>query len=140
MGMFDLTVGVLVFILVFVMTCRILRRATEFQGLPHRVVAFCVAALSVIGLLRTFGLQDSASQLVSVSRGPAIDALLIPYAALGLTLLILFILMGIFGLAHRPRRKPDQSGEKSRHVRDTTNEQSIIQNPGDSHHDNTINH
>ena len=72
-------------VLVFVCSLIVLEQIEGFSGGARWVIAACVALLSASGL--TSGSADG-----SPSAGSDVDGILLPYAALGLTLIVLLIL------------------------------------------------
>jgi len=76
----------MVFVIVFVVCLRVLPEM-GFSGLSGKVLAFCVAALSAMGLM--IFAPERGSHDISVSVPQPEYFLLLPYAALGLTLVLL---------------------------------------------------
>ncbi len=93
-------IGIVIFFVVLVVTWTVLPKM-GFRGLSRAALAFCVAALSVLGL-------DSGYPVRLEGDPPSgIGGILIPYAALGITLLIL-ILLWLFGIGLEWIRSPGQ--------------------------------
>ncbi len=83
-------VVLIVFVVVFVVCLRVLPEM-GFGGFSARVLAFCVAALSAMGLIMLE--PERGSREVSESVPLPESFLLMPYATLGLTLLLLPLIL-----------------------------------------------
>lgn len=124
-GVAALAVGAAVFVIVFVVCLKVLPEM-GFTGTSRNVLAFCVAALSASGVV------------LLVPPAPAQDApppatvtypfLFIPYAALGLTLLLLLLiaLLAPWVRAHRENtgqpeecNRPSQAGHAEQRWKST---------------------
>jgi hypothetical protein len=90
-GPFFVIGAVIVFLILFVVLRRVVAQMPLFSGGPHALVAFCIAVLAMLGM------APGASH-----------AILAPYGALGLAILLLMLL----GLAEKGRRKPDRGDGK----------------------------
>ncbi len=93
-----------IFVLVFAVTCRALRGTPLFGDRDGWITAVCVAALSVIGLLRFFGSPGHAtSRTGEPQKGDSLlDFVLLPYVALAIS--IVFVLLLSFLGKWGPRR------------------------------------
>ncbi len=107
------------FVVVFVVCLRVLPEM-GFTGASQKVLAFCVAALSAIGIVALGPEGSSAGPTTPESS--TVHFVLLPYAALGLTLLLLifFLLMAgwferlrqVYGrYIERPRYTQKESGQ-----------------------------
>lgn len=76
-----LVIGIVIFVLVLAVSWKVLPDM-GFSGFLRGVMAFCIAALSVLGLNPMFIVQAQPSGL---------DVVLVPYTALGVS--ILFVLL-----------------------------------------------
>jgi hypothetical protein len=94
--MFGQPIILVIFVVVLIVCLRVLPEM-GFDGFSKKILAFCVAVLSAMGLLmfRPARTPDGASE-------PWPDYfILLPYAALGLTLLLLPLLLFLFGCFRR---------------------------------------
>lgn len=98
------------FVVVFLCTLVALRQIEGFSGGARWLVAGCTALLSALGLISFIG--DHPSPIGTDHLG-----LLLPYAALGATLIVLLILLLIAklcrvigGAPRRSRRRDDREG------------------------------
>lgn len=81
------------FVVVFVACLRVLPEM-GFTGASQKVLSFCVAGLSAIGIV---GFGPGGSSSIPVTEEPiTVHFVLLPYAALGLTLLLLLLLLLLF--------------------------------------------
>jgi hypothetical protein len=79
-------------VLVFVVSAETLRKHSTFSGPAVLVLAFCVAGLSAISLMPALCRSTGASAVAKPASNPLVETILLPYAALGLALLVLFVL------------------------------------------------
>ena len=87
--------SVFIFVILFIMTHAALRRSQMFSGWITVILSFCVTSLSLIGMgLMFVSPQTSGNRPVS-TESPGIPVIVIPYAALGICLLIMFLLMSL---------------------------------------------
>lgn len=94
MSWFEIFVLTPVFIFVLVWTHASLGMSGIFSGFTRWVIAVCVAMLSAIGLLWGFRPGEvRVSAPPAVETRPLVQLVLLPYAALGLTLLIGILLL-----------------------------------------------
>ena len=105
-----LTLGVL-FVLVLVVVHKTITDMSFFGDMSGRVVATCVAVLSVMGLLRFFGATGSATRAVSEPRtnDDVLNFVLFPYAVLLISVLLMLALRRVW-----PGAKPRQLDEGNR--------------------------
>ena len=100
-GMFTGIAGALAvaaFVVVFAVCLRVLPEM-GFTGTSQEVLAFCVAALSAIGIV-AFGPGTSSHGPVP-QESSTFHFVLLPYAALGLTLLLLILFLLLAGWYER---------------------------------------
>lgn len=111
---------VAVFLIVFVTTYQVLKKRRLFENPGAFVLAGCVALLSVLGLLP----GPAASPPASPENRPAtghdvsVEFLLLPYAALAVTLVLMILLAWISRLfqQHRARRAVEPSRPRLEHA------------------------
>lgn len=85
--------GIAVFAILFVTIHASLKRSQMFQERSVTVLSACVSLLCVIGMYQTF-VTPETSQNVSESNGHSgVFFLLVPYAALGIALLMMLLLI-----------------------------------------------
>ena len=85
--------GIAVFAILFVTIHASLKRSQMFQERSVTVLSACVSLLCVIGMYETF-VTPETSQNISESNGHSgVVFLLVPYAALGIALLVMLLLM-----------------------------------------------
>ena len=102
MNLFEIIVLTLVFVPVFAWTRAVLGMAGPFAGGPRSLMAFCVAGLSVAGLARgLLPFEEAHGPNPTVRSNPLVDFVLLPYAALGLTLLIGILLLFLSAIRRR---------------------------------------
>lgn len=96
-----------IFILLFAVIHRVLKEVSFFKGNTAVVVALCVSLLSVIGLCRFLLPASKGWELAEKSRrfGIGLDFILLPYAALGLTLLLMSLLLFLNKIFRKRGRK-----------------------------------
>jgi len=83
------------FVIVLVVARRALKETPLFGNGSSWVVAFCTAALSVLGLLRFLGPQEHGTRADSTPAAPggAVDFILLPYAMLAIAILLVLLLL-----------------------------------------------
>ena len=96
---------VLSFALVFVCTLVAFRQIGEFSNSVRWLVATCSAFLSASGLISFIGGHP-------LPVGPDLAGILLPYAALGATLIVLLILLLIAKLCRIVRDTPRRSRQR----------------------------
>lgn len=92
-----------VFIIVLVCSQRALHEVPFFAGGPTWVLAFCVAMLSVVGLVQFFGSPEQSAPAPEEPKKPGglLDFVLLPYVVLALGILFVLLLAAIERLHHR---------------------------------------
>lgn len=85
------------FVIVLVCVHRTVKEMSFFGDATGWVVAFCVALLSIIGLVRFFGSpeQPTHSGTEPGETGGLLDFVLLPYVVLGLTILLVLLLLAV---------------------------------------------
>jgi hypothetical protein len=78
-------------ILVFAVSAEALRRHSTFSRPSALVVALCAAGLAAISLMPALTGSTGASTVAKPASSPLVETILLPYAALGLALLVLFV-------------------------------------------------
>lgn len=109
-GLVPLAVGIAIFILLWVVIFESLKKAGFFTGWAAvALVAMCVSLLSVIGMFRFLGAGDATYRASDRIRrdGPSADVILIPYAALGIAIIVLALYL--FARKLRGSHKPEKS-------------------------------
>jgi hypothetical protein len=83
------------FAIVLFVARRALKEVPLFGDGGSWVVALCIAALSVLGLLRFLGPQEDGVRVDSTTTAPdgVIDFLLLPYAALAIAIILVSLLL-----------------------------------------------
>ena len=89
-GIVGLIVGAAIWAVLFVVILHVLKEASPFTGWTRYVIAACVSLLSVIAMFRMFGGAAPRPE-VARNRDP-VGFLLLPYAAMGISMLILLLL------------------------------------------------
>ncbi len=85
--------GIAVFVILFVVIHASLKQSQMFRERSLPVLSACVSLLCVIGMYQTLFTPET-SQNPSESNGhPGVIPLLVPYEALGITLLVMLLLM-----------------------------------------------
>jgi hypothetical protein len=91
-GFVPLVVGIVIFILLWVVIYKTLKEVAFFKGKAvETIVATCVSLLSVIGIFQFLGAGDrtyNVSERIG-GEGMNLDAILLGYAALGITIILL---------------------------------------------------
>ena len=83
-----LTVGIIIFILLWVVIFEALKKAPFFKSQAvNAIMATCVTLLSVISIFRCLGTGDKARNITEKTSGYGafLDFILVGYGALGLT-------------------------------------------------------
>lgn len=127
----NLLVFAVSFVLVFLCSLVALKWVEGFSGCARWLMAACVAILSGLGLIALVG---DGPRLV----GPDLLGLLLPYAALGATLIALLLLMIVVNV-HRSFRDALRRNRRRRDVPRRTHSQESLSNGrpsiGDGDHD-----
>jgi succinate dehydrogenase hydrophobic anchor subunit len=94
-----------IFVMVLVVARNALKEMELFGECGSWVLAFCTAALSVLGLVRFLGPQEQDARAESTPAAPdgVMDFLLLPYAALAIAILLVLLLFA-WGKARPDRR------------------------------------
>lgn len=101
-------VGIAIFVLVWVVVHRALKEMQFFKGKATiAIVATCVSLLSVMGMFHFFGAgvgQHSVSDKAS-GQGTNLDFVLVPYAALGIAIVLLALYLSGAKLLRKGKSK-----------------------------------
>lgn len=88
-----------IFTILFTTISMALKQASFFKGKISTIVALCVSLLSVIGMLRFLGLANGESS----RSGRNFDVILLPYAALGIAVLLLLLIAFLLKIFRKPK-------------------------------------
>ena len=86
-----LLIGVAIWAILFVVILEVLKKASPFSGWATYVIAVCVSLLSVIGMHRM--LAGAPSHSPDTDEKDPFGFLLLPYAAMGIAMLIVLLLL-----------------------------------------------
>ena len=104
-GMLSLLVGAVIWAILFVVILEVLKKASPFSDWATYVIAVCASLLSVIGMHRM--LAGAPSHSAGSDEKDPFGFLLLPYAALGIAMLIVLLLLflrRILPARHRKRQ------------------------------------
>ena len=87
--------GVVIFVLLLVITHKILKQMSIFRGTKTVIVAICVSLLSIIGLSRLFVITNANFSTTPNRCDITLDVIFLPYTALALTVILVLILLFI---------------------------------------------
>jgi hypothetical protein len=85
--------GIAVFVILFVVIHASLKQSQMFQDRSVTVLSACVSLLCVIGMYQTFFTPETGQDLSKSNGHPGVISLMVPYAALGIALLAMLLLM-----------------------------------------------
>ncbi len=100
-----LLIGAAIWAILFVVILEVLKKALPFSDWATYVIAVCVSLLSVIGMHRM--LAGAPSHSAGTDEKDPFGFLLLPYAAMGISMLLVLLLMFL-------RRMLPRRGEGSR--------------------------
>lgn len=104
-----IAIGALVGVFVIVLVCsqRALKEMPFFCDGPTWILAFCVAMLSVVGLVQFFGspAESAPGREESKKPGGLLDFVLLPYVVLALSIVFVLLLAAIKRLGDRRRSR-----------------------------------
>ena len=106
-----LAIGAAVWLILFVVIREALKRALPFSGWTTDVIAVCASLLSVIGMHRM--LAGAPSHSPDTDEKDPFGFLLLPYAAMGIAMLIVLLLLFLRRMLPRRReefRRSELSG------------------------------
>ena len=86
-----LLVGVAIWAILFVVILEVLKKASPFSDWATYVIAVCVSLLSVIGMHRM--LSGASSHSAGTDEKDPFGFLLLPYAAMGIAMLLVLLLL-----------------------------------------------
>ena len=95
LNIISLAVAIAAGLLVFAVSRHVLGRHSPFRGPTALTVAFCMSALTVLALLREVPVPVSEGQPEPSTSHPGVSFILLPYAALGLTMLLLPLVLWV---------------------------------------------
>ena len=110
-GMLSLLVGAVIWAILFVVILEVLKKASPFSGWTTYVIAVCVSLLSVIGMFRF--LTGGTGHSGDPDKKDPFGFLLLPYAAMGIAMLIVLLLLFLRRMLPTRReepRRPELSG------------------------------
>lgn len=117
----ELLIGIAIWAILFAVILEVLKKASPFEGWTRYVLAACVSLLSVIGMHRMLARRPAEGG----DQG-GIDPfsfLLVPYAAMGIAMLIVLLLLFLWRLACRSASRGEgleaQPGGTSREQEDS---------------------
>jgi hypothetical protein len=87
--------SVFIFVILFIMIHAALEQSKMFSGRIIGVLSFCVTSLSMIAMGMMFVSPQTSGDRPVSTESTGMPAILIPYAALGVSLLIMFLLMSL---------------------------------------------
>ena len=87
----SLLIGAVIFLILFLAILEVLKKHSLFSGATLHILAVCVSLLSVIGIFRIFVEAEGPSD-VSGKEDP-FSFILLPYAAMGISILIILLIM-----------------------------------------------
>ena len=87
LSMISLAVAIAAGVVVFAVSARVLQQHSPFGGPTAVMLALCMSVLTALALLRHVPVPASDGQTQPSTTTPEMDFILLPYAALGLTLL-----------------------------------------------------
>jgi hypothetical protein len=107
------------FAMVFVVAHRALKEMQPFGDTSSWIVAFCVALLSIMGLLRFLGSPGPVASRGGEPReiGGLLDMVLMPYTVLALAILLVLLLLGASKVLRGREPSHLLKGAKSRGMR-----------------------
>jgi hypothetical protein len=106
----ELIVALVAFVLVFLVSLQALPQM-GFKGAPRWIIGVCVALLSMIGIGQLFSMPAPKDAPQSVSN--SLNFLLLPYAALGLTLIVLLLIFFLSKCTYTFQKSRKRSEEPS---------------------------
>ncbi len=111
---------VVMFIILLVVVHTTIRKRFSFGDAADWVVAFCVALLSIIGLVRFLGSSGAVIAPAGEPKGAGgvLDVVLLPYAALAGTILLMLFLLAVGRVLHG--REPWRLLEPAKNCRTST--------------------
>ena len=118
---FTLLVGVVIFVLLLVTVSRVLKEIPLFEGKASAAIAaICVSLLSLIGMFRFLGpgVRPQAVSEEPGGDGTNLDFILLPYAALGVAIVLLAIYL--FVAKHLGKGGPKDSLSRAKDGTETT--------------------
>lgn len=120
-GVVQLAVGITMFALLWVIIFKTVEKIPFLAGkLVGATVATCVSLLSVIGMLRFLGARDGTYNSAHETGGDSsnVNCILLPYAALGIAILLLALYLFVSRLLGRDksRKSPTDTERRSESI------------------------
>jgi Flp pilus assembly protein TadB len=109
--------GLPIFVILFAVISTALKQTSLFGRNTAVVVALCTALLCVIGLYRTFLPPDAAKDLSGRSNPMGVDFVLLPYAVLGIAILLMLLLLMFSGRRTRRDKLPKATKDMVRRAK-----------------------
>ena len=128
-GIVGLIVGAAIWAVLFVVILHVLKEASPFTGWTCYVLAACVSLLSVIGMFRMLRGPGSPEQSAR-DRAP-IGFILLPYAAMGIAMLAVLLLLFLRKLV---RSGTSKLPKREFQLRGTSQAHRVSGRPGPSSH------
>jgi len=91
-----LAVGIVIFILIWVVIFKILKEIPFFKGqVAYAIMATCMSLLCIISMFRILGVRDGTHNFSEKIGGDDhnLDIILFPYATLGITIILISLLL-----------------------------------------------
>ena len=101
------TCSVFIFVILFLMIHAALKQSKIFGGRITAVLSFCVTSLSMIAMGLMFVSPQTSGGLPVTKEPQGMPVILIPYATLGVFLLLMFLLMSLGKLFNRSNTSKD---------------------------------
>ncbi len=111
-----LLLGVIIFVILFVTILTVLKEISIFQRATAVIVAVCVSVLSIIGLARFFIVSEATCETTTNGCEMNVDFILLPYVALALTVMLVFLARHTSGMFrnHRENKPPREISHRMR--------------------------
>ena len=106
-----LLIGAAIWIILFTMILEVLKKASLFSGWPRHAIAVCTSLHSVIGIHRLLAPQGCLTPPSTHEENP-FGFLLLPYAATGISILVVLLFVFLQKLG-RTRREMPWEAERS---------------------------
>ena len=94
-----------IFIVIFIVIHRVLKKTSFFKGFTSVVVSICVSLLSLAGLSRLFVISDVVSETSVNRRDITFELILLPYSALVIAIILVVLLLSISNISKREQEK-----------------------------------
>ena len=94
-----------IFIVIFTVIHRVLKKTSLFKGFTSVVVSICVSLLSFVGLSRLFVISDVVSETSANRRDITFELILLPYSALIIAVILVALLLLVSNISKHKREK-----------------------------------